>query len=180
MNYKCFDMLSPISEDEFNMFYELIVSSFPKEERRSREGFLELIKTSPYYKIHTLFKGERLISLFTVWDFDDFRFGDHFAVSENERGGGIGGELLEKILKESSVPFILEVELPETQTARRRIGFYARHGFCENPYPYLLPPMQEGLSALPMEILSYPEALSKDEFDSIVSKLYSTVYNYKK
>ena len=177
--FKIFDLKNPLSPELFEDFYEIMKASFPKEERRSRQGFLELISSCEKYKIFSLLEDGRLIAFFTVWDFANFSFGDHFAVSENFRNKGIGGELLEKVLSTSHHPFILEAELPESEIAERRLNFYKRNGFKINGFPYLLPPMQEGCEAVPMRILSYPESLSEGKFNLIKETLYNRVYNVK-
>lgn len=179
LDFRIFDIKNPISKSNFEQFYALMESSFPKEERRSRKGFEELIKCSENYKIYCLFKGSELTSFFTVWEFEDFRFGDHFAVSPQMRNSGIGTFFLQKLLSQSSLPFILEAELPEEEMAVRRLNFYERNGFKKNDFPYMLPAMQEGCEAIAMNILSFPEKLSQSEFNRIKDTLYLKVYNVK-
>ena len=154
-------------------------TSFPKEERRTKEGFLSLARSNEKYKIYALLNGERLFAFFSVWEFESFIFGDHFAVSPALRNKGIGGDFLRKILSASPLPFILEAELPESEIAKRRLDFYKRNGFFENNYPYMLPPMQDGCEATPMHILSHPKSISESEFNAIREILYKVVYNIK-
>ena len=175
-NTKIFTIENQISECEFDVFYALMCLSFPEEERRSREGFLRLCRECPYYKIYTLFEGDALIAFLTVWEFDSFTFGDHFAVLPEKRGAGLGSKLLSEIKQSSKLPFIIEVELPENEIAKRRIGFYERNGFNLCDFDYLLPPMQQGCSALPMKIMSFPSSLSSQEFEPIKAQIYKTVY----
>lgn len=177
--FKVFDIKNPLSSALFEDFYTIMVSSFPKEERRTKEGFLELTKTSEKYKIYALLDGKHLVALLTVWEFESFVFIDHFAVSNELRNKGIGAGFLQKVLLQGNLPFILETELPESEIAARRLGFYKRNGFVENPFSYLLPPMQEGCDAVPMRILSYPESLSESDFKNIKETLYKEVYNTK-
>lgn len=72
-------------------------------------------------------------ALIASWDFDDFVFLEHFAVDPARRSGGIGGQMLDAMLAHCGKRACLEAELPETELAARRIGFYERHGFtvCE-------------------------------------------------
>ena len=179
LEFMVFDLENPISTELFEDFYDIMVSSFPKEERRTKQGFLSLVKTSERYKIYALSDGEKLVAFFSVWEFDNFTFGDHFAVCEAMRNKGIGAELLKKLLSDCRLPFILEAELPDCEIARRRQGFYVRNGFKVNPFPYLLPPMQEGCKPVPMHVLSYPKFLVKSEFKAIKETLYKEVYNTK-
>lgn len=179
LEFKAFDLKNPISSALFEDFYAIMENSFPKEERRTREGFLSLVSSNQRYGIYALLDGEKLVAFFSVWELCGFTFGDHFAVSESLRNKGLGSEFLKKVLSSSRLPFILEAELPETEIAARRLGFYKRNGFKENPFPYLLPPMQEGCEATPMHILSYPESISESEFRKIKETLYKEVYNVK-
>ncbi len=179
LEFRVFDLKKPISSELFEDFYDIMTSSFPKEERRTREGFLELIKSSEKYRIYALLDGEKLVAFFSIWELEGFTFGDHFAVSENLRNKGLGAELLKKVLQNSQLPFILEAELPDCEIAQRRQDFYTRNGFKINHFPYLLPPMQEGCQAIPMHILSYPESLSESEFKTVKETLYKEVYNTK-
>ena len=179
LEFKAFDLKNPITSALFEDFYDIMVSSFPKGERRTREGFLSLVEGSEKYRIYELLDGEKLVAFFSVWEFESFAFGDHFAVSERLRNKGIGAELLKKILSDCRLPFILEAELPDCEIARRRQGFYTRNGFKINHFSYLLPPMQEGCKAIPMHILSYPEPQSESEFKNIKETLYKEVYNVK-
>ena len=61
------------------------------------------------------------------------------------RSGGIGGQMLDAMLARCSKRACLEAELPETELAARRIGFYERHGFTVNAdYPYFQPALTPG------------------------------------
>lgn len=177
--FKAFDLKNPISSELFEDFHDIMVSSFPKEERRTKEEFLKLTEKCEKYKIYALLDSEKLVAFLTVWEFKTFAFVDHFAVGPSLRNKGIGADFLSKVLTQSSLPFILEAELPDCELAQRRLNFYKRNGFMENSFPYLLPPMQEGCEAVPMRILSYPEPLTESEFKNVKETLYKEVYNAK-
>ncbi|MBE6789394.1 MAG: GNAT family N-acetyltransferase [Ruminococcaceae bacterium] len=177
LTFKIYTRQSQMPNYVFEQFYALMCLSFPEEERRSREGFLRLCRECPYYKIYTLFEEDKLIAFLTVWEFDFFTFGDHFAVLPQMRGAGIGAKLLSSLKESVKLPFIIEVELPENEMAKRRIGFYERNDLSLCDFDYLLPPMQEGFSPLPMKIMSYPSLLSQEEFEPFKKVIYKTVYN---
>lgn len=176
LELKIFSIQNPISQKDFDRFYSIMERSFPKEEMRNYDGFKALCK-NPYYKIISLFKDGEMIGFFTIWDFTTFRFGDHFAIDPEKRGAKIGSSLLKFVLEESSLPLIIEVELPSNDIAQRRLNFYLRNGFIENSFEYLLPAMQKGCSPLPMIILSYPKAIDFNEFDEMRNIIYKEVYN---
>ena len=72
--------------------------------------------------------------------------------------------------------FCLEVEPPETETAKRRIAFYERNGFTLNHFPYMQPPLGEDRDPLPLMIMTTGGAIEKDEFEHIRKTLYKKVY----
>ena len=75
------------------------------------------------------------------------------------------------------MPVVLEVELPEEgEMAKRRIGFYKRHGFKEYPeFHYIQPPYSPDLSSLEMMIMASAEI----DPGHIRDLLYGFVYGAK-
>lgn len=57
--------------------------------------------------------------------------------------------MLEELARQKAGKVVLEVELPEDSLKKRRIGFYERHGFTFNEYPYIQPPMGEDRHEIP-------------------------------
>ena len=72
------------------------------------------------------------------------------------------------------------MEPPDTETARKRIGFYERNGFYLNDYPYIQPPMSEGKNELPLLIMTSGGKVDKKTFDMMMTTLYEKVYKYNK
>ncbi|MBQ8338493.1 MAG: GNAT family N-acetyltransferase [Oscillospiraceae bacterium] len=174
---KIFSTENKISNSEFEEFYSLMKAAFPKSERRTKKAFRELCERERRYKIYALFSENTLCAFLTVWEFDGFTFGDHFAVLPTLRGGGIGSKMLAELKKQCTLPFIIEVELPEDEMARRRIGFYERNDLKLCGFDYILPAMQKGCDSLPMRIMAYPTPLTEKEFEPIKKQIYKTVYN---
>lgn len=174
---KIFTTENRISEAEFEEFYSLMKLSFPKSERRTKKAFRELCESESRYKIYALFSENTICAFLTVWEFEDFTFGDHFAVLPSLRGGGIGAKMLSELKSQCTLPFIIEVELPENEMARRRIGFYERNALKLCDFDYILPAMQKGCESLPMRIMTYPAPLTETEFEPIKDQIYKTVYN---
>ena len=73
-------------------------------------------------------------------------------------------------------PCVLEVELPETDLARRRIGFYRRHGFAWNDYPYMQPALRPTESPIPLRLMTRNAPLPEEEFHRRKKEIYKTVY----
>ncbi len=174
---KIFTTENRISKAEFEQFYSLMKASFPKSERRTKAAFRKLCENETRYKIYALFKEDTLYAFLTVWEFEGFVFGDHFAVSPALRGGGIGSKMLTEFKENCTLPFIIEVELPDSDLARRRIGFYERNALALCDFDYMLPAMQKGCESVPMKIMAYPTPLTQKEFEPIKKELYKIVYN---
>lgn len=166
-----------ISDEQFGKIYHMLDQSFPEQELRTAAGQRALF-ANPYYRavVSWLPDGSPLAFL-GVWEFEAFRFVEHFAVAPAGRGKGIGGEFLRRYQQSGTTPVILEVEHPNTEIAARRIGFYERHGFVLNHYEYYQPAMREGQKPLPLLIMSWPQALGEEEFRAARRVLYTEVYH---
>ena len=147
------------------------------DERRKKEGQQKLLDEEKYELLGVRNEGG-LLAFLAVWEFAEFVFIEHFAVSEKARNSGIGGKMLEELARQKAGKVVLEVELPEDSLKKRRIGFYERNGFTFNEYPYIQPPMGEDRHEIPLRIMSAPEPLSEDEFQSVRTELYESVYHY--
>lgn len=110
----------------------LYIGSFPPAERRNFENVKILLERENVpFKMIAAVEADELQGFLSYWEFNDFKYIEHFAVDVRKRGNGIGSGLLEYFLQGSGDnPVILEVELPETSyDARRRVDFYMRHCF---------------------------------------------------
>lgn len=170
--------LEKLTEQDFPQVWSIMEHSFPPEERRTRIGQENLLD-NPYYQLYGYKKEGIVAAFFAVWQFEKLLFVEHFAVSETYRNSGIGAELLQQLLQVMHMPTVLEVELPEGELPRRRIGFYERNGFVWNDYDYIQPSMQEGKSEIPLRIMSYPNALNRNLFETVRDTLYREVYHVR-
>ena len=167
--------LENLGMEDFEDVFRIMEQSFPIDERRNREGQQKLLSEEKY-KLLGVKKDGKLLAFFAVWDFSDFVFIEHFAVEECARNSGTGGRMLKTLLEQKPV---LEVELPEDSIKKRRIAFYERNGFCFNDNSYMQPAMGEDRQAIPLRIMSAPQKLSVEEFETVRAKLYQNVYHYK-
>lgn len=131
--------------------------SFPPDERRDVKEIDRLVAdvSSPMHAELIYFKG-RLSGFITWWEFDRFRYIEHFAIEPSKRGEGIGAKALKAFVGQTDSPVVLEVELPDTSDmARRRIRFYERNGFnALMGYDYIQPPYGPGLQSVPMMLMA--------------------------
>lgn len=173
-------MLKKINRSEYDKVYALLKGSFPREERRSREK-QERLLDNPRYQIYVQSNDEdgRISAFAAVWDFDKFRYLEHFAVDPALRGGGIGSDMLKDLTAHGKGRVCLEVEPPNTAMAKRRIVFYERNAFFLNPYSYMQPSLGEGRPAIPLLIMTSGSVAEETEFFEIRDLLYQYVYQVK-
>lgn len=162
---------------DFGKVFRVMEKSFPLDEYRTFEEQKNLLGEDAYqiYVLHGD-DGESVIAFMAVWEWQKLLFIEHFAVDPSQRNRGIGKRMLHEIVSANDKIVCLEVELPDTEIAVRRIGFYKRCGFFLNEYPYMQPSISKGRSPIPLQIMTYGRAVSKDEFAEIRDTLYTHVY----
>lgn len=165
-------MLQRINETNFPEIYRIMQASFSDDEYRPYDEQLALFE-EPEYRIYYMPAG-----FLAVWEFESFIYIEHFAVDPSLRNSGTGSAMLQELIKQYQKPICLEVELPEDELTRRRIGFYERNGFVFNEYPYIQPPISKGKSPVPLRIMTYGEAITRETFEAMKNVLYRSVYKY--
>lgn len=163
-------MLQRINETNFPEIYRIMQASFSDDEYRPYDEQLALFE-EPEYRIYYMPAG-----FLAVWEFESFIYIEHFAVDPALRNSGTGSAMLQELVKQYQKPICLEVELPEDELTRRRIGFYERSGFVFNEYPYIQPPISKGKSPVPLRIMTYGSAITQDTFEEMKRVLYQRVY----
>ena len=163
-------MLQRINETDFPEIYRIMQASFSDDEYRPYDEQLALFE-EPEYRIYYMPAG-----FLAVWEFESFIYIEHFAVDPALRNSGTGSAMLRELVKQYQKPICLEVELPEDELTRRRIGFYERNGFVFNEYPYIQPPISKGKSPVPLRIMTYRSEITREEFQKMKEILYRRVY----
>ncbi len=164
-----------IHADEFPAAYAIMEEAFSKDEIRSYAGQEGLLARSEY-DLFVEADGAALEAVVALWRFDGFGYLENFAVRKELRGHGMGSGMLRELADICQGRIILEVEKPDTELARRRIGFYKRCGFFMNDYDYVMPPLEPGLNPVPLLIMSYGSELSPDEFEHFRSTVFREVF----
>ena len=163
-------MLQFTSQSDFSEIYRIMQASFSDNEYRPYDEQLALFE-EPEYRIYYMPAG-----FLAVWEFESFIYIEHFAVDPALRNSGTGSAMLQELVKQYQKPICLEVELPEDELTRRRIGFYERNGFVFNEYPYIQPPISKGKSPVPLRIMTYKSEITREEFQKMKEILYRRVY----
>lgn len=160
----------------FEQMYRIMEESFPLIEYRTYEGQQALLANGNYRLLTKENELGEVIAFLAGWEFDEFCFVEHIAVKPSIRGGGLGKQLMLDFIEQMNKPVVLEVEPPEEEMSQRRIGFYERLGFHLNSYPYVQPPLRAGQPDFPLMVMSYPNLLTKEQFQSCRDTLYAEVY----
>ena len=170
-------MLTKLTQKEFDKVYQLMETSFPKDEYRPYAEQKALLEKSNYTIYGMLCSDTQDVQGFiAVWDFEDIAFVEHFAVNPNYRNGGLGSKILGELSALLEKQICLEVELPDTEMAGRRIGFYQRNGFVLNDYEYMQPAISAGRTPIPLRIMTLGSAVDGQTFCKIKALLYTYVY----
>ena len=164
-----------ISDNYFMEAWRLYENSFPLEERRLIDSQVKLFKNLNYH-FDIIIKEEKLIGFLLWWEFDNLRYIEYFATVERLRNKGFGKRIIEKFIKRSQKPILLEVELPKSAIKQRRINFYERLGFQLNTHFYEIPPIQEGFSALELRIMSFPYSISKNDVRNFTEQCHPIIF----
>lgn len=167
-------MFEKLTLNEFDEMYAIMEKSFPLDEYRPYKEQKALFENK-YYSVY-IEKENMIKGFIAVWNFSDFLFVEHFAVNPDYRNQGIGAQILKKVATAFEKPLCLEVEPPENEITRRRVGFYERNGFFLNEYPYVQPPISKGKNPVPLMLMSSGKLLSETEFHIIKQRLYRDVY----
>ena len=163
----------------FDEVFAIMQASFPLDEYRPCDEQRALLADARY-RLHTITENGHAVAFAATWDFDTFLFVEHLAVAPQCRNRGLGAALLARLQAEHPCRLCLEVELPQDDLSRRRIGFYERCGFTFNEYPYTQPPITRGRQPVPLRLMSTNGALMPDEFTAVRDTLYKEVYHVTK
>ena len=160
----------------------LLESAFPPIEHRPTPQWIELTKGHPIFHAKAIVENTKFSGLLTYWDFGDFLYIEHFAILPTLRNGGYGKRALQTFLYENQhMNIVLEVEMPDNDLARRRIGFYERNGFCLiEECDYLQPPYDPSFESLSLKLMGTQGNITRNHYDEIVNKIHREVYGVKK
>lgn len=167
--------------EEFDKIFSILENSFPPDEYRTYED-QKVLLNNPNYTVYVIpdDKSDCIKAFITVWKFEDFAFIEHFAVNPVYRNQGLGSLILRETMNLLQCQICLEVELPETDLAKRRIGFYERNGFFVNHYPYIQPSYAKDKQPIPLLIMTSGNCISNDQFDNVQKTIFREVYHTSK
>lgn len=160
-----------------NFIKDLYFDSFPENERRPWNDFhARVLDKENRMKLLVIYTENRPVGFITCWQLDNgFRYVEHFAISSQNRGKGIGARAIESFVEIEEFPVVLEAEPKHlNEIASRRIDFYTRCGFYpHNDYKYIQPSYSEGLEPVELTLLTTEP---QTNLDYLTIQLHTIVY----
>ena len=172
--------ITQINDPILDLIKNTYEDSFPIEERRDFPLFCELVRNQPAFNVDAFFRDGAYVGFITSWQLEGFVYLEHFAIEKAARNGGIGAIVMNQFLSSlNSVPAVLEVELPNEEMSKRRIGFYQRIGFVLDDHDYLQPPYHSDEDFLPLRLMTFGDIDLNTSFEAVKTSIYSKVYGVK-
>lgn len=160
----------------YRFMEKLLVAAFPTDEYRELTEWRKLTAGKDIFHNHLICDGATPAGLLSYWDFGRFHYVEHFAISPQLRNCKYGERALRRLLCDLPTPVVLEVETPDNDMARRRIGFYRRQGFVLWGGEYRQPPYRPDGRWLPMHLMAHG-SLAETEFRAVRDTIYAEVYD---
>lgn len=163
-------------KERLGFIERVYTEAFPVDERREFREVKNLLVSAPAFHLTGIESEGNMAGMISYWEWDGLAYVEHFAIDERYRGGGFGGETLKRLLSLLPVPVVLEVERPDDDISRRRIGFYERLGFRLWPQPYVQPPYDKNRRSLDLLLMTYGDIDLSQDFTRIRDIIYREVY----
>ena len=169
--------LRPFLPSDKPFLIDLYERSFPEEERRPTRDWLEMPGRDAAFCPKKKKTNDVTAGLLTERQYREIAYVEHFAVSPEMRGGGLGARALQTLVESVQVPIVLEVEPKgSTPMADRRIAFYERQGFVLSPLSYMQPPYRPEGAAIALNLMSTRGDWLRASHEAVCKEIYRRVY----
>ena len=169
--------LRPFLPSDKPFLIDLYERSFPEEERRPTRDWLEMPGRDAAFCLNVIEADGVAAGLLTVWQFGEFAYVEHFAVSPERRGGGLGARALQTLVESVQVPIVLEVEPKgSTPMAGRRLAFDERQCVVLSPLSSMQPPYRPGGAAIALNLMSTRGEWLCANHEAVCKEIYRRVY----
>ncbi len=163
-------------EETWKKAIAIYETSFPPEEKRPYKEHVRLMKENNSYHFYAAMQEQTITGIVILWELKGFIFLDYLATSSHIRNKGYGKQTVEQLKELFDNTIILEVELPDNDLAKRRIGFYTRSGFNLLDFPYYMPKYNNPKERLPMCLMSFPDITDQTICKDIIHEIHANVY----
>ncbi len=159
-----------------NQILPLYFDAFPEDERRSKEQLLDLLQNENRMKCIAIFDAVEFVGFLIFWHFDEFIYGEHFAIIDEKRNRGYASQILKDYILKHYPKFLIECELPNNTIAQRRIAFYQRMGLQLSDITYTQPAYEHNKHALPMKLMY--AGMNDTEIVKAIKIIHQEVYHF--
>ncbi len=132
--------------------------------------------SDPDFHADGIWSGDRFAGLIYYWQTPVGYYIEHLAVAPQLRGGQIGSKALSAFCADRRV--VLEIDPPVDEISIRRLHFYERLGFMQNPQEYIHPSYQRVHAPYRLVLMSYPSLLEADEARTLADFIRERVMCY--
>lgn len=147
----------------YQAFKSLYVCSFPVFEQRTEEQQRTAFD-DPNYHLVAYEADETFVGFISYWEFSDYLYIEHFAISAHIRGKGYGSGLLLDFIRSTEKVVLLEIDPITDSVSEARLRFYKKCGFHENPFPHKHPAYRTGFRPHPLIVLTTQRSISEQEY----------------
>lgn len=169
---------SPITNTSHPFFADamaLYADSFPVHEQRLAKSQQNIL-LHPNYHCDAVLEDGNFCGILFSWEIGKITYIEHFAVSSNLRGKGIGSDILKMFLISHPLT-VLEIDPPIDEISIRRKGFYQRLGFVTNSFEHRHPPYRPQTKAHELVVMSFPRTLLQEEYQLFSDYLKDVIMN---
>ncbi len=165
------------ADPDWDEAWRLYESAFPRKERRTLRDHLRAL-ADPRFHADAIREEGRLVGIVYWWRYDERTcYAEHLAVSPALRGHSIGSRAFAEFCARHP-RVVLEIDPPEDEISVRRLGFYRRLGFVENPQEYLHPSFSAPFETHPLVLMSRPEPMDDGEVRRLAAFVREVVLRY--
>lgn len=155
---------------------EIYKTSFPLFEQRTIEAQIDVLKDDKYNCV-VICEEELIIGILFYWEFENYRYIEHLAISANLRGKNYGSKVLKKFCDYNGT-IILEIDPPVDDISVKRLNFYSNLGFTLQEFNHIHPPYRKEYEGHSLKIMSYNKNISEDEYSYFNVFLKDRVMKY--
>ena len=164
-------------DNSLNQLFSLYAEAFLPAERRDIDQLKYLIEGQPKMYFNAIEESDELCGLFVYWNFDSFRYLEHFAIFPEKRNRKIGEQVLDYVEQHIKGPRIFEVEPAVCETTARRINYYRRNRYEILERDYMQPSYrQDSKESVPLWIMGNHEAAQSHLLKEYIQTVKREVY----
>ena len=165
--------LNDSNKEDLQSIYKAYCTAFPKDERRSKTQFWELLNNT-FVSINSIESKKEKLGYIIIWQLSSAIFIEHFEIFPAFRGKALGSKLLSYLLSKFSIVILESEQDFLNKIAERRIAFYKKNGFIILDREYIQPAYSVNKKPLNLYLMGnkLPKGLTalKKEIKEIVYK----------